>query len=252
MCVVRFIFVPLFTMCLCIINQAKWKQTPVMVLISVSGYMVNFFTSRRFPGNSQISQTLGAFTIGVLGNLYSRLRHGVAAAALLPAIFVQVPSGLAAGGSLLAGLTSANDIVRTRNGTSSAAMASASASAAATATAVSNNVPISDILPPSLPMSTAHIYNGTTAAGLAVGNVVKRAYDAATEALFEEWKARLAASTGAETLSGATTSRKTLLALIAGMEGLNGAMITEVGSQNAFSDLSDLRTIYRPSCCHLS
>ena len=71
-------------MCLCIINQAKWKQTPVMLLISFSGYLVNFFTARRFPGNSQISQTLGAFTIGVLGNLYSRLRHGVAAAALLP------------------------------------------------------------------------------------------------------------------------------------------------------------------------
>lgn len=38
------------------------------------------------------------------------MRHGVAAAALLPAIFVQVPSGLAASGSLLAGLYSADQI----------------------------------------------------------------------------------------------------------------------------------------------
>lgn len=38
------------------------------------------------------------------------MRHGVAAAALLPAIFVQVPSGLAASGSLLAGLSSADQI----------------------------------------------------------------------------------------------------------------------------------------------
>lgn len=51
--------------------------------------------------------------MGVLGNLYSRLRHGVAAAALLPAIFVQVPSGLAASGSLLAGLSTADQITNT-------------------------------------------------------------------------------------------------------------------------------------------
>ncbi|KFY31526.1 hypothetical protein V493_01028 [Pseudogymnoascus sp. VKM F-4281 (FW-2241)] len=113
----RFAFVPLFTMCLCIINQAKWKQTPVMLLISCSGYVVNFFTTKRFGSNAQLSQTLGALVIGVMGNLYSRLRHGVAAAALLPAIFVQVPSGLAAGGSLLAGLTSADDITNTTNKT---------------------------------------------------------------------------------------------------------------------------------------
>jgi uncharacterized membrane protein YjjP (DUF1212 family) len=113
----RFAFVPLFTMCLCIINQAKWKQTPVMLLISCSGYVVNFFTSKRFASNAQLSQTLGALVIGVMGNLYSRLRHGVAAAALLPAIFVQVPSGLAASGSLLAGLTSADGITNTTNRT---------------------------------------------------------------------------------------------------------------------------------------
>lgn len=113
----RFAFVPLFTMCLCIINQAKWKQTPVMLLISCSGYVVNFFSSKRFSSNAQLSQTLGALVIGVMGNLYSRLRHGVAAAALLPAIFVQVPSGLAASGSLLAGLTSADVITNTTNKT---------------------------------------------------------------------------------------------------------------------------------------
>jgi uncharacterized membrane protein YjjP (DUF1212 family) len=113
---IRFAFVPLFTMCLCVINHAKWRQTPVMLLISCSGYLVNFFTAKRFPSNAQISQTLGAFAVGVLGNLYSRLRHGVAVTALLPAIFVQVPSGLAASGTLLAGLASADNIT-SRNGT---------------------------------------------------------------------------------------------------------------------------------------
>ncbi|KAK3362440.1 hypothetical protein B0T25DRAFT_442958 [Lasiosphaeria hispida] len=178
------LFVLPFTLCLCAINQAKWKQTPVMVLISLAGYCVNNFSSRHFRGNATLSNSLGALCIGVLANLYSRLgrqtqnlmldtwerhlsrrvhrfspwhkrrpvyynttasysfstesvpkdlepgppppaekgggiaRHtrrigyGLAAAAMLPAIFVQVPSGLAVGGSLLSGVTSADQITR--------------------------------------------------------------------------------------------------------------------------------------------
>lgn len=91
---------------------------PVMLIIAFAGYVVNRFSAKRFSSNAQIANTLGALTVGVLGNLYSRLRHGLAAAALLPAIFVQVPSGLAASGSLVSGITSANQITNTSvNGT---------------------------------------------------------------------------------------------------------------------------------------
>ncbi|KAL7942527.1 DUF1212 domain-containing protein [Trichoderma barbatum] len=157
-----FLFVPGFTLCLCIINQAQWKQTPVMTIMSLAGFCVNSYSSQYFESNSQISNMLGALTIGILANLYSRLgRHvqnawldlvewwqarvqprfskkkqmmppvpdeesstgsppdqpqrlarkvgySLAAAAMLPGIFVQVPSGLAANGSLLAGINSAN------------------------------------------------------------------------------------------------------------------------------------------------
>ncbi|CEJ93809.1 Putative Duf1212 domain containing protein [[Torrubiella] hemipterigena] len=160
-----------FTLCLSIINQAKWSQLPVMLIMSVAGWSVNSYCSTYFEGNTQISNMLGALTIGILANLYSRLgrhlenirfaivdwwktnvtnrftssskRHqhntwsiptivdpesprpesmdsaskrrrnvgySLAAAAMLPAIFVQVPSGLAVGGSLLAGVTTANQI----------------------------------------------------------------------------------------------------------------------------------------------
>lgn len=176
-----FLFVPGFTLCLCIVNQAKWKQTPVMTAMGLAGFCVNSYCSQYFEGNSQISNMLGALTVGILANLYSRLgRHvenawldlsewykftfrprftkrftkkklesdtwsfpsnldpesrgvqpppeepiraprkmgySLAAAAMLPAIFVQVPSGLAAGGSLLAGVQSADQI--NRNSTSS-------------------------------------------------------------------------------------------------------------------------------------
>lgn len=121
----RFFFVPLFTMCLAFVNQAKWRQMPAMVVIAFAGYVVNFFSSPKFHASPQIANTLGAFTVGVLANLYSRLRHGVAAAALLPAIFVQVPSGLAATGSLLSGLSAANEINNSTevvNGTSTVSL----------------------------------------------------------------------------------------------------------------------------------
>lgn len=168
-----FLFVPGFALSLCIINQAKWKQMPVMTAMALAGWSVNSYCSDYFKGNSQISNMLGALAVGILANLYSRLGnhaqnawldlvewwhvrvlsrfskkssksdawslptsdiesragtpepsqtqqrkvgYSLAAAAMLPAIFVQVPSGLAAGGSLLAGVISADQITSS-NGT---------------------------------------------------------------------------------------------------------------------------------------
>jgi uncharacterized membrane protein YjjB (DUF3815 family) len=164
-------------MCLIVINQAKWKQAPVMLIIAFAGYLTNYYSSQRFAGNTQVSNTLGALCIGVLANAYSRVgstvenwtldrweddlrpywrrlrkrifhtesktksaksleegsarddesifvRQGrrvgysLAAAAMLPAIFVQVPSGLAVSGSLVSGIASANQIAgNATNGT---------------------------------------------------------------------------------------------------------------------------------------
>ena len=106
----HFPFVILFTFSLSVVNQSKWKQIPMMLVISFAGYVANYFASKRFAGSTQVACALGAFVIGVMGNLYSRLRHGFAAAAMLPAIFVLVPSGLAASGSLVAGIASASEI----------------------------------------------------------------------------------------------------------------------------------------------
>ncbi|KUI66970.1 Pheromone-regulated membrane protein 10 [Cytospora mali] len=171
------LFVTIFTIAVSIINQAKWKQMPIMLFIAVVGYVVNWRAGIYFKGESTVSNTLAAFTVGVLGNLYSRfgrypsstvefcnkwmrpyitrqrgagprdvdrdleqgtdrlgheptassaqplpqripLRagYGLAAAAMLPAIFVQVPSGIAIGGSLLSGVTSADLITGEKPG----------------------------------------------------------------------------------------------------------------------------------------
>jgi uncharacterized membrane protein YjjP (DUF1212 family) len=183
-----FFFVPGFTMCLIVINQAKWKQAPMMMIIAFAGYVVNFFSSERFSGNSQVANTLGALAIGVIANTYSRIGsrienklldlwedilrprwksfkrtvlrikskknpsaqpskleeglsggdtesmfvrqtrrvgYGLAAAAMLPAIFVQVPSGLAVSGSLVSGIASADQI--TGNATNGSATLNAAA-----------------------------------------------------------------------------------------------------------------------------
>jgi uncharacterized membrane protein YjjP (DUF1212 family) len=86
----HFPFALLYAICLIIINQGKWKQAPVMILIASAGYQVNYWSAKRFANNVQIANALGAFAIGSLANIYSRFFHGLAAAALLPAIFVQV------------------------------------------------------------------------------------------------------------------------------------------------------------------
>ena len=112
------LFVLPFTLCLIIINQGRFKQMPMMLGVAFAGYLVNHFSANRFSSNAQIANALGALAIGIIGNLYSRLCKGFAAAALIPAIFVQVPSGLAAGGSLISGLSSANQLTnQTVNGT---------------------------------------------------------------------------------------------------------------------------------------
>ncbi|KAL1989071.1 hypothetical protein VTN96DRAFT_5834 [Rasamsonia emersonii] len=106
----RFPFVAAYVLFLVVINQGKWKQMPVMMLIAVAGYVVNYFSNQKLNSNPELANTLGAFTVGVLGNLYSRLWHGHAASAILPAIFVLVPSGLASAGSLVSGVQSAAEI----------------------------------------------------------------------------------------------------------------------------------------------
>jgi uncharacterized membrane protein YjjP (DUF1212 family) len=59
-----------------IINQAKWKQVPAMMVIALVGYAVNFHSSQYFKGNAQVSNTLGALAIGIAANIQARFgRH---------------------------------------------------------------------------------------------------------------------------------------------------------------------------------
>ena len=67
------LFVPLFALCLMVINRAKPKQMPLMLFIAAVGYTVSYFSSKRFTDNAPISSTLAALAVSVLANLYSRI-----------------------------------------------------------------------------------------------------------------------------------------------------------------------------------
>ncbi|PYH86141.1 DUF1212-domain-containing protein [Aspergillus uvarum CBS 121591] len=121
----HFVFVPIYVIFLAIINQGKWKQVPVMIVIATCGYVTNYFSTLKLGSSSEVANTVGAFTIGLLGNLYSRLWHGHAATAILPGIFVLVPSGLASSGSLLSGIEYADEVRENlKNGTSASSTTS--------------------------------------------------------------------------------------------------------------------------------
>ena len=111
----HFPFVALFCLFAALLNQSKWKQLPVTVLLGVCGYVTNYFSTKKL-GSNQVANTVGAFTIGLLANLYSRIWHGHAAAAIIPGIFTLVPSGLASSGSIISGLQYAEEVA---NGTAS-------------------------------------------------------------------------------------------------------------------------------------
>jgi uncharacterized membrane protein YjjB (DUF3815 family) len=83
-----------------------------MIIIATAGYTVNFFASMKFSSSAPIAYTFGAFTVGVLANMYSRVRHGVAAAVLLPAVYVQVPGSLASSGAIDSALTTASALIK--------------------------------------------------------------------------------------------------------------------------------------------
>ena len=68
-----FAFVPLFALCLMGINQAKWKQMPLMLVIAFAGYIISFFSAKAFSDVTAVSSGLAAIGISVMANIYNRI-----------------------------------------------------------------------------------------------------------------------------------------------------------------------------------
>ncbi|QPG75670.1 hypothetical protein FOA43_003028 [Brettanomyces nanus] len=107
----NFLFIPAFTVFATLGVEARFSQLPVMVIIACGGYAVDYFSAKHF-GITQFSAALGAFTVGLLSNLYSRFgmpfrRLGYCSSAftsMYPGIIDLVPGSIASRNVLAAGL----------------------------------------------------------------------------------------------------------------------------------------------------
>lgn len=97
-----FLTVPMFSLFLSLKNGARWKprELPVLVSISCAGWVTNYFTGTKFPGQNEIPAAVGAFAVGIIANIYARLFSGNAFVVMITGILFQLPSGLGTGGLL--------------------------------------------------------------------------------------------------------------------------------------------------------
>ncbi|KAJ9657432.1 pheromone-regulated protein prm10 [Neophaeococcomyces mojaviensis] len=107
----QFIWVPIFALAISIMHQAKPKHLPAMVFIGTCGHQAFYWSLSRFAQNLQFAGMIAAFASGLLANIYSRLTGCLAATILMPAVLIHIPNALAASGSLVAGVSTADAIV---------------------------------------------------------------------------------------------------------------------------------------------
>ncbi|ORY35057.1 hypothetical protein BCR39DRAFT_516439 [Naematelia encephala] len=98
-----FLLVPVFAFSLAIWFRAAWNSRDmlVMVVVASAGYVVNYFLSEQIDQTNVVS-AVAAFTVGVLGNLYSRIGGGSAFPSMVVGILLEVPNAIAAAGGLSA------------------------------------------------------------------------------------------------------------------------------------------------------
>ncbi|KAH7887628.1 hypothetical protein F5I97DRAFT_1806015 [Phlebopus sp. FC_14] len=98
----QFIIVPIFSILSSLANLQPWKskQLPVMVVISCASYATNKIANHYIFNRSDIVSAIGAFTVGVLGNMYSRKMGGTAFTSMVTGVLFLVPSGLSQAGGV--------------------------------------------------------------------------------------------------------------------------------------------------------
>ncbi|ESK94393.1 duf1212 domain membrane protein [Moniliophthora roreri MCA 2997] len=99
-----FIIVPVFSLLSSLANLQpfKSKQLPVMVIISCCSYASNKVANHYIFNRSDVVSAIGAFTVGVLGNVYSRKMGGTAFTSMVTGVLFLVPSGLSQAGGITA------------------------------------------------------------------------------------------------------------------------------------------------------
>lgn len=98
----QFLIVPLFSILSSLANLQPWRsrQLPVMVVISCASYASNKVANHYIFNRSDIVSAIGAFTVGLLGNVYSRKMGGTAFTSMVTGVLFLVPVGALLSGFL--------------------------------------------------------------------------------------------------------------------------------------------------------
>lgn len=73
-----------------------------MVIISCCSYAANKVANHYIFNRSDVVSAIGAFTVGLLGNIYSRKMGGTAFTSMVTGVLFLVPSGLSSAGGITA------------------------------------------------------------------------------------------------------------------------------------------------------
>ncbi|KZT11599.1 DUF1212-domain-containing protein [Laetiporus sulphureus 93-53] len=100
----EFFLVPGFAILLSLANAQPWMSWDflVMILISIVSYLANKVANHFIFNHSDIVSSIGAFAVGLLGNIYSRQFGGTAFTVMVPGVLFLVPSGLSQAGGITA------------------------------------------------------------------------------------------------------------------------------------------------------
>ncbi|KAI0796615.1 hypothetical protein C8Q75DRAFT_802303 [Abortiporus biennis] len=100
----QFIIVPLFSILSSLANLQPWKSWDlvVMVVISCVSYLSNKVADHFIFSHSDIVSSIGAFVVGLMGNMYSRKFGGTAFTSMVTGVLFLVPSGLSQAGGITA------------------------------------------------------------------------------------------------------------------------------------------------------
>lgn len=88
------LLVPLFAIAYCIYVRARPFRWPIMLLVAVVGYVVNYLLSCHAGAPSQVLQVVPAFSVGLIGNLLTKLTGKMSFDAVLLGVFFLVPGSL--------------------------------------------------------------------------------------------------------------------------------------------------------------
>ncbi|KAH9977943.1 DUF1212-domain-containing protein [Lactifluus volemus] len=100
----QFIIVPLFSTLSSLGNLQPWREFDliVMVVISCISFAANKAANHFIFNRSDVVSAIGAFAVGLLGNIYSRMFGGTAFTVMVTGVLFLVPSGLSQAGAITA------------------------------------------------------------------------------------------------------------------------------------------------------